>query len=57
MTEAEIDYFYNVFITLDEDASGEMDTEEFYGHFNLDRSPYAKRLFEFMGALERRDLR
>jgi Ca2+-binding EF-hand superfamily protein len=51
VTDAEIDYLYNIFLSIDRDGSGEIDVGEFYGHFDLDRTPYSDRMFETMGRL------
>ena len=42
-------YLFNVFCGIDRDGSGEIDVGEFYGYFDLDRSPYTDRVFDYMG--------
>lgn len=49
MTDAEIDYLFNIFLQIDRDESGEIDVGEFYGYFDLERTEYTDRVYETMG--------
>ena len=41
--------FYQKFVSIDLDGSGEIDLDEFYdGNKSLERSPFADRVFSIM---------
>jgi hypothetical protein len=51
VTDAEIDYLFNVFIMIDRDGSGEIDVGEFFRFFEIEHSPFGDKLFAYMGAM------
>lgn len=52
VTDAEIDYLFNVFLLIDRDGSGEIDVGEFFSFFEIEHSPFGDKLFEYMGTCQ-----
>lgn len=48
MTDAEIDYLFNIFLLIDKENCGEVSVAELCTYFEIERSPYSDRLFEHM---------
>jgi len=44
-----LDRFYDIFVNMDKDNTGEVDLDEFYRFFGLERSSFADRVFSIMG--------
>ena len=44
-----VDRFFSLFLEMDKDATGVVDLDEFYRFFELERSPFADRVFSIMG--------
>ena len=45
LTPVQIDQFFSIFRTIDEDGSGVIDSSEFYFFFDLEESGFTARLF------------
>lgn len=45
-----VDRFFDLFVSIDKDGTSVIDLDEFYRFFQIDRSPFADRVFSIMGA-------
>merc|ERR1711991_129040 len=48
LDDADVDKFYKLYRKIDKDNGGYIDIQEFYRYFNLNRSPFADRIFQVM---------
>ena len=48
LDDRDVDKFYNLYRKIDKDNGGYIDIQEFYRYFNLNRSPFADRIFQVM---------
>lgn len=54
MDDETLDRLFDLFSRIDRDGSGQVDIDEFYRHFRLERTPFSDRVFAVIGACEGR---